>query len=85
MFKPDKLRKISTALILLFAIMFTLSGCFLQSKDEKIPVQVLIIPKFEVGENAGDFPGEAQYFYEGYLDGGDVFEIDCMPEGTLQG
>ncbi len=38
--------------------MFTLSGCFLQSKDEKIPVQVLIIPKFEVGENAGDFPGE---------------------------
>ena len=82
MFKPDRLRKTGIALILLFAIIFTLAGCSLQSKDKKIPVQVLIIPKFEVGENAGDFPGEAQYFYEEYLDGGDVFEIDCMPEGN---
>ena len=82
MFKADKLLRTSIALILLLAIMFTLSGCSLQSKDKKIPVQVLIIPKFEVGENAGDFPGEAQYFYEECLDGGDVFEIDCMPEGN---
>ena len=73
MFKPDRLRKTGIALILLFAIIFTLAGCSLQSKDKKIPVQVLIIPKFEVGENAGDFPGEAQYFYEEYLDGGRCF------------
>ena len=82
MFKPDKLRKISIALILLLTITFTLSGCSLQSKDKKIPVQVLIIPKFEVGENAGDFPGEAQYFYEEYVAGGDEYEIDGVSEGN---
>ena len=30
-------------------------------KDQKIPVKILILPKFEVGELTGDFPGEAQY------------------------
>ena len=40
----------------------------------------MIIPKFEVGELTGDFPGEAQYFYEEYLAGGDVYDIDGNPE-----
>ncbi len=44
-------------------------------KNQKIPVKVLILPKFEVGELTGDFPGEAQLFYEEYSAGGDVYEI----------
>ena len=64
------------ALVLLFAVIFTQPGCSLQPKDEKLPVKVLILPKFEVGEMSGDFPGEAQYFYEGYLADGDVYEVE---------
>lgn len=36
---------------------------------EQIPVKVLIVPKFEIGKIEGDFPGEAQLFYEYYCDG----------------
>ncbi len=64
---------------MLFVIIITQPGCSSQSKEKKLPVQVLILPKFEQGEIAGDFPGEAQYFYEEYLVGGDVFEIDGVP------
>ena len=31
---------------------------------EKIPIKVLILPKFEVDAMGGDFPGEAQLYYE---------------------
>ncbi|MGX8688720.1 MAG: hypothetical protein ACSW8K_13105, partial [bacterium] len=56
-----------TAAALLSALALTLSlltGCSLQPHEKKLPVKVLILPKFEVGEMTGDFPGEAQYFYE---------------------
>ena len=43
--------------------------------QEKIRIKVLILPKFEVGEMTGDYPGEAQFYYEGYLDGGETYEI----------
>ena len=43
-------------------------------KPQKI--RVLILPKFENGEMKGDLPGEAQYYYEGYLDGGTEYKID---------
>ena len=42
-----------------------------------LPVKVLIIPKFEVGELYGDFPGEAQYYYEHYLMGSEEYDIPC--------
>lgn len=45
-------------------------------------VRVLILPKFEVDELSGDFPGEAQLFYEAYLSGGDVYDIDGCPEAS---
>ena len=32
--------------------------------ETPIEIKVLILPKFESGEMAGDFPGEAQYYYE---------------------
>ena len=46
---------------------------------EAIPVKVLILPKFEIGQMYGDFPGEAQYYYERYLDGAESYDI---PGGT---
>ncbi len=58
------------------SILLFLSGCSSQSKAQKLPVRVLILPKFEQGELAGDFPGEAQYFYGEYLAGGDAYEIE---------
>ena len=59
MLKSDKIRKTGFVLIILFVIIFTQSACSLQIKDKQIPVRVLILPKFEAGELAGDFPGEA--------------------------
>lgn len=78
--KSDQLQKVCTIFVIFFVIILTQSGCSSQLKDQKIPVQILILPKFEIGELSGDFPGEAQYFYEEYLAGGDVFEIDGVPD-----
>ena len=58
---------IATAAILVIAAM--MSGCYSQPKEQKIPVRVLILPKFELDKITGDFPGEAQFFYEEYLAG----------------
>lgn len=82
--KSDRLRTFSIALVLLFVIMLTHSACSAALKEKKIPVRVLILPKFEIGEMTGDFPGEAQYFYEEYFAGGEEFEIGRVPDsGTL--
>ena len=59
-----------------------LTGCSSRAADERNPVRVLILPKFEVGDMAGDFPGEAQCFYEEYLEGGDTYHINGTP-GTI--
>jgi len=82
MSKSDKLRKTGIALLIFLVFTFMLGSCSLQLKDKKIPVKVLILPKFEVGEIAGDFPGEAQYFYDEYLAGGDEFEIDEVQDAN---
>ena len=47
---------------------------------EAIPIKVLILPKFELGEMSGDYPGEAQFYYERYLDGAESYAI---PGGTV--
>ena len=47
-----------------------------------VPVKVLLLPKFEVGNMEGDAPGEAQYFYEHYLKGSDGYEL-TSGSGTL--
>ena len=69
-----------TKTIFVFAIVvfsfILLPGCSSRMKDQKIPVKILILPKFEVGELTGDFPGEAQYFYEAYVADGDVYDIE---------
>ena len=70
--------------LLLLGLLFTNAYPVFSAADqtentEKIPVKVLILPKFEVEKMAGDFPGEAQYYYEGYLMGGEEVE---MPDDT---
>ena len=76
MMKSTKTKKIIILLVAILSILVTFCCCSSQLKDQKMPVKVLILPKFEKHELAGDFPGEAQFFYEEYLDGGDVYEIE---------
>ena len=47
-----------------------------------LPVKVLILPKFEIGEMDGDFPGEAQYFYEAYLADAEAYDVPHGGPGT---
>lgn len=58
-------------------ILVLLTGCKSSSEkaDSPIEIKALILPKFEVGELSGDFPGEAQYYYEAYCADGLEFEI----------
>lgn len=69
----------TTIVFLCIAVLaVALAGCSAQTGNSKIPVRILILPKFEVGEMSGDFPGEAQYFYEEYLAGGEKYEINGL-------
>ena len=58
-------------LTVLFVLLVGLSAVF----ADAIPLKVLILPKFENGEMSGDFPGEAQFYYEAYTQGGEEYEI----------
>lgn len=70
--------RLSVLLILLVTMcMQVLSAC--SSSPKKTALRMLIIPKFEVGEMSGDFPGEAQLFYEKYCPGCEEIEIPHMP------
>ena len=47
-----------------------------ETADEKpIEIKALILPKFEAGEMTGDFPGEAQFYYDAYCAGGEEYDI----------
>ncbi len=80
LFNRIKKGRIRTGLmfILVLAICVQiLSACSFSPKKKAL--RVLIIPKFEVGEMSGDFPGEAQLFYEKYCPGCEEIEIPNMP------
>ena len=78
--------------IIAFVLCFGLTAAFLAGnscraeapagKDGKIAVKVLILPKFDIGEMEGDFPGEAQYYYEHYLKDAESYEIPGGNEGS---
>ena len=64
--------------------LLALPACLLSAASgEEAPdrpsLRVLIIPKFEIGDMSGDFPGEAQLFYERYTAGCPEAEIPHMP------
>lgn len=76
--------RIGTGLMIILVLTFTvcisvLSAC---SSTKKKSVRLLIIPKFEIGQMSGDFPGEAQLFYEAYCQGCEEVEIPHMPSGA---
>lgn len=79
----------TVAAVLILVLLLLGGGCAPKGvdaaapEDKRIGVKVLILPKFEVGELKGDFPGEAQFYYEGYLDGAEAYEIPGTGGGSL--
>ena len=61
--------------VLVFATLIIPSVAATATIENPEKIEVLILPKFENGEMGGDFPGEAQYYYENYLEGGEEYEI----------
>ena len=68
-----------TAVVLTIAVLCAASTYSLAEQIKNpaslLPVKVLLLPKFEVGEIEGDFPGEAQLYYEHYLTGASEYDI----------
>ena len=79
--KPFLRKAVLITLTTLLVIVQT--GCSLQKKEQRLPVRVLILPKFEINELQGDFPGEAQDFYEAYLTGAETYEIEGCGDNKL--
>ena len=83
MIKVPTMRKRILALTVILLILLVLCGCSSQGKDQRLPVRVLLLPKFELGEMEGDFPGEAQCFY---MESVDIFETamqNCFAAGKV--
>ena len=66
------MKKRTITLVLILITCFTLSAHAVAEKKE---IKVLILPKIEIGTLDDNVPGEAEYFYHAYLEGGDVYEI----------
>ena len=50
-------------IVLVFALMAAYAASLAEeaaAQAEPLPVKALLLPKFEIGEMTGDFPGEAQ-------------------------
>ena len=80
--KGKRLPTLLQASLLLLAAMTALAllaACG-AAEQKKPAIRALIIPKFEIGEMTGDFPGEAQLFYERYCPGCEEVEIPHLPE-----
>ena len=78
-------RRVVAVLMIVVLACTALTAC---KKDDRIKPTVVIMPLFENGELTGDFPGEAQYFYEEYFSEPEVFDIAGEPTASkfyLQG
>ncbi|MBR6019448.1 MAG: hypothetical protein IK055_04425 [Lachnospiraceae bacterium] len=58
------------------------SGSGGKKRQDKVQIKVLILPKFEVGQMTGDTAGEAQYYYEAYVRGGEEYTIAGVPDSS---
>ena len=53
-----------------------------------VKIKVLILPKFEMNELPGNYPGEAQFYYDTYLHGSENYKIKgckaplCVKDGV---
>ena len=74
-------RYIAGLLIGLLILAAALAGCgSVEEEPEKLAVKVLVLPKFEIGEFTADVPGEAQYYFEEYMQGCDTYEVEGCEE-----
>lgn len=51
-----------------------------ETADSPKKIKVLIVPKFEIDGISGDFPGEAQLFYEEYCPGAEKIILPGFPD-----
>lgn len=58
------------------------SGQAQNTGKDREKIRVLLLPKFEAGELEGDFPGEAQLYYEAYEQGAEEYEIAGGPSDS---
>lgn len=71
------------AVVFMLVALVAATSAFAAAADP-IEMKVLILPKFENGAMSGDFPGEAQYYYEAYAQGGEEYDIKGgMPGSRL--
>ena len=73
--RKDTLMKKLLSVLSLVLVLLALCLPVMAEAVEPISIKVLILPKFEAGDMAGDFPGEAQYYYENYVVGGEEYDI----------
>ena len=71
-------------LLTVLAVVLIAAGAVSTTKEAEaqtlpLPVKVLLLPKFEIEEMSGDFPGEAQYYYEQYLMGAEEYDVPYSP------
>ena len=67
------MKKLAAVILALVLALLTVGAAF--AEEDKIEIKVLILPKFENGQMEGDFPGEAQYYFETYLQGGEAYDV----------
>lgn len=66
---------LALALTLAFGSAFAFAQPTVEVRADKPEIKVLILPKFEVGKMTGDFPGEAQYYYDAFVKGGEEYDV----------
>lgn len=76
------MKKLIAALLLVMVLISAVCVPALAEAEAPIEIKALILPKFESGEMAGDFPGEAQYYYEAYCQGGEEYDVVGGFEGN---
>lgn len=78
-------RIVLTVLVIIITAMIIASMAEQASATEPkvgpLPVKVLLLPKFEVEEMSGDYPGEAQFYYEQYLTGAEEYDVPYSTAG----
>ena len=75
------MKRKAVAMILALACLvlcLSVSAC----SSAPVKIKVLILPKFEVDEMTGDYPGEAQHYYEAYCQGGSEYSIRGSQDGN---
>ena len=74
----------ATVLLLAMACTASIHSMAAQSdaSSSPLPVKVLILPKFEIDEMEGDFPGEAQYYFEEYMVEASEYDVPYGANGA---